>query len=82
MIHILTTLTRFKPIITVISEKMIHSVIMSITEIQIIFTSTRTVQTTIKSKILIQRKLLIMSIYVRTSNSVKVLISFKNMMNL
>ena len=54
----------------------------SITAIQILTTSTTMVQITTTSTPLIKRTILIISSYVVIANSVKVLISFKNMVNL
>ena len=64
------------------SETMISSIMMSIKEIQILTTSTTMVQITTTSTPLIKRTILIISSYVVIANSVKVLILFKNMVNL
>ena len=61
---------------------MIRSLMISITEIQIPTTSTTMVQTTPTTTTLIQRKILITSSYLIIANVNKVLISFKNMVNL
>ena len=58
------------------------SVMVSITAIQIPTTSTTTVKTMTMSKKLIQRTILIMSSYVIIANAIKVLVLFKNMVNL
>ena len=64
------------------SATMIHPKMMLITAIQMITTSTKTIQTTTVSITLIQITILIMSSYVIIENSVRVVISFKNMLNI
>ena len=74
--EILTISTTLMPTKTVMPETMILSVLILITVIQILTTSKTTVQTTMTSTALI------MSSYVIIENAVKVIISFKNMVNL
>ena len=82
MMNILTTSTTLISTKTVISEKIIRSVMVSITAIQIPTTSTTTVKTITMSKKLIQRTILIMYSYVIIANAAKFLIPFKNMVDL
>ena len=67
---------------TMITATMIRSLMMSITVINILKTSTTMVQTTTRTRTLIQRTILIIPSFAIIANSVKVLISIKNMANL
>ena len=67
---------------TVMSETIIRSIIISITAIHVLTTSTTTVQETTMSVLLIKIIILIILSYVIIVNTVKVIISFKNMVNL
>ena len=82
MMNILTTSTTFIPTKSVMSTTMILSLMISTTAIKIQTTSTKMVKTKKTLTTLIQKTILIMSSYVIIPNAVKVLISFKNMVNL